>query len=155
MASILPRPQRVIRFGCEQNDRRFTNVNFKCILLNKKFYRVFQITLKFVPGGPVGNESALFQVMAWCWTGGKPLPGGTTMRNVSLFLTRNIRSSLDRIRWIINSSYLWRRYNRYIIYNKDRFFLSATNMEVFANGDKILNRNFQGTELRAIMSFGI
>ena len=33
-----------------------------------------QISLKFVPKGPIHNKSALVQVMAWHQTGDKPLP---------------------------------------------------------------------------------
>ena len=33
-----------------------------------------QISLKFVPNGPIDNKSALVQVMAWRRTGDKPLP---------------------------------------------------------------------------------
>ena len=33
-----------------------------------------QISMKFVPKGPIANKSALFQVMAWRRTGDKPLP---------------------------------------------------------------------------------
>ena len=32
------------------------------------------ILLKFVPKGPIDNEVALVQVMAWCRTTDKPLP---------------------------------------------------------------------------------
>ena len=42
--------------------------------LNKKFSILIQISLKFVPKGPIDNKSALVQVKAWCQTGDKPLP---------------------------------------------------------------------------------
>ena len=32
-----------------------------------------QISLKFVPKGPINNIPALVQIMAWCQTGDKPL----------------------------------------------------------------------------------
>ena len=35
---------------------------------------LFRISLKFVPKGPIDNKAALVQVMAWRWTGDKPLP---------------------------------------------------------------------------------
>ena len=35
---------------------------------------MIRISLKFVPKGPIDNESALIQVMAWYRTGNKPLP---------------------------------------------------------------------------------
>ena len=30
--------------------------------------------MKFVTKGLIDNKAALGQVMAWCWTGDKPLP---------------------------------------------------------------------------------
>ena len=42
--------------------------------MNKKFCILIQISLKFVPKGPIDSKSALVQVVAWCWTGDKPLP---------------------------------------------------------------------------------
>ena len=41
--------------------------------LIEKFYFLFQISLKFVPEGPVDNKWVLVQVMAWRWIGNKPL----------------------------------------------------------------------------------
>ena len=46
----------------------------KCIFMNEKFCILIQISLKFVPKGPIDNKSALIQVMAWRRTGDKPLP---------------------------------------------------------------------------------
>ena len=47
---------------------------FKYIFLSENDRISFQITLKFVPRGPIDNKPALFQVMAWRQTGDKPLP---------------------------------------------------------------------------------
>ena len=47
---------------------------FKCIFLNENVRISIKISLKFVPKGPIGNKSALVQVMAWRWTGNKSLP---------------------------------------------------------------------------------
>ena len=46
----------------------------KCIFMNAKLRILIPISLMFVPKGPIDNKSALVQVMAWCWTGDKPLP---------------------------------------------------------------------------------
>ena len=40
--------------------------------MNEKFCILIWISLKFVPKGPIDNES-LVQVMAWIQTGDKPL----------------------------------------------------------------------------------
>ena len=42
-------------------------------LLNEKVRISIKISLKFVPKGPIDNESALVQVMAWRRTRDKPL----------------------------------------------------------------------------------
>ena len=42
--------------------------------MNKNVRISTQISLKIVPKGPIDKKSALDQVMAWRWTGGKPLP---------------------------------------------------------------------------------
>ena len=46
---------------------------FKSIFLNENDRIPIQISLKFVPGSPIDNKRALVQVMAWRWTGAKPL----------------------------------------------------------------------------------
>ena len=57
-----------------QNGYHFTDDSFKCIFKNEKFCILIQISLKFVPKGPIESKSELLQVMAWRWTGDKPLP---------------------------------------------------------------------------------
>ena len=47
---------------------------FKWIFLNENDEIPIQISLKFVPKGPIYNKPTLFQVMAWRRTGDKPLP---------------------------------------------------------------------------------
>ena len=47
---------------------------FKRIFLNENVAISFQISLTFVPRGPIDNKSVLVQVMAWRQTGDKPLP---------------------------------------------------------------------------------
>ena len=48
--------------------------SFRCIFLNENGTIPIQISLKFVLRSPTDNKPALVQVMAWCWTGDKPLP---------------------------------------------------------------------------------
>ena len=62
--------------------------------MNEKIRISIQISLKFVPKGPIENKPAMVQVMAWHRTGDKPLPvpmmiqftnaalGGDELRNV-------------------------------------------------------------------------
>ena len=46
--------------------------NFKCIVVNGKFRILIKISLKFVPIGPIDNNPALVQIMAWRLIGDKP-----------------------------------------------------------------------------------
>ena len=47
--------------------------HFKRIFLNENVWILINISLKFVPKGPINNISALIQIMAWRLTGDKPL----------------------------------------------------------------------------------
>ena len=88
--------------------------------LNERFCILIQISLKFVPKDPV----VLIQVMAWCWTGDKPLsePMVTqfttpvhTLSSVNQFRTVQVRGfcyihiqlcsltrHFDRYQWLSN-----------------------------------------------------
>ena len=57
-----------------QNAHYFADDILKRILMNEKFCISISDPLKFVPKGAVDNKAALGQVMAWRWTGNKPLP---------------------------------------------------------------------------------
>ena len=52
----------------------FADDNFKCIFLNESDKIPIRISQKFIPMSPIDNKPALVQVMAWRWTGDKPLP---------------------------------------------------------------------------------
>ena len=56
-----------------QHGRHFPDDIFKCIFLNENVWTSIQISLKFVPKGPIDNIPALVQIMAWRPPGGKPL----------------------------------------------------------------------------------
>ena len=58
----------------KQNGRHFPDDIFNPIFLNEHINISIQISLKFIPGGPIDNKSALVQVMASRRTGAKPLP---------------------------------------------------------------------------------
>ena len=42
-----------------QNGHCFADNVFRCIFMNEKFFILIQISLKFVPKGPIDNEPAL------------------------------------------------------------------------------------------------
>ena len=56
-----------------QNGRHFTDDILKCIFLNENVWIPFEISLKFVPKGPIDNIPAMVQIMAWRRPGDKPL----------------------------------------------------------------------------------
>ena len=47
-----------------QNGRHFTDDLFKCIFLNENVWIPIEISLKFVPKGPINNIAVLVQIMA-------------------------------------------------------------------------------------------
>ena len=56
-----------------QNGRHFADDIFKCIFLYENVLNPINISLKFVPKGPINNIPALVQIMAWRRPGDKPL----------------------------------------------------------------------------------
>ena len=48
----------------------FADDILKCMCVNEEKNK---IALKIVPWGPIDNIPALNQIMAWCWSGDKPL----------------------------------------------------------------------------------
>ena len=56
-----------------QNGRHFADDTFKRIFLNENVIISTEISLKFVPKGPINNIPALVQIMAWRRSGDKPL----------------------------------------------------------------------------------
>ena len=55
------------------NGRRFADDTFKRIFLNEDVRISIKISLKFVPKGPINNNTALVQIMAWRRSGDKSL----------------------------------------------------------------------------------
>ena len=70
----LPREKQSLPSLPGQNGRHFADDIFRCIFLNEKFCILILISLEFVPKGPIDDDSALVQVMAWHQTGNKSLP---------------------------------------------------------------------------------
>ena len=73
MATILSRPQCVNTLRPRQNVHLFADDTFKRIFLNENVWKSIKISLKFVPKGPINNNPALVQIMAWRRSGDKPL----------------------------------------------------------------------------------
>ena len=56
-----------------QNGRHFADDIFKCIFLNENVWFPIKISVNCVPKGPIDNNAALAQIMAWRRPGDKPL----------------------------------------------------------------------------------
>ena len=56
-----------------QNGRHFVDDTFKRVFFNENVRVLINISLKFVPKGPINNILALVLIMAWCRTGDKTL----------------------------------------------------------------------------------
>ena len=63
----------VNRLRPRQDGRRFADDTFKRIFLNENVWFSIEVSLKFVPKGPINNIPALVQIMAWRRPGDKPL----------------------------------------------------------------------------------
>ena len=61
-------PQPLTHWGRDKMD-----ATFKRIFVNENVWILIEISLKFVPKGPINNIPALVQIMAWCRPGDKPL----------------------------------------------------------------------------------
>ena len=60
-------------WGREKNGCSFADDTFKRIFLTENVWIAIKIPLKFVPKGPINNNPALVQIMAWRRPGDKPL----------------------------------------------------------------------------------
>ena len=56
-----------------QNGRHFADDILKCIFLNENVWISINISMRFVPSGPINNVPTFVQVMAWRRPGDNPL----------------------------------------------------------------------------------
>ena len=73
VGSFENRAHHINTLRSKQNGRRFPDNLFKWIFLNENVLISIDISLKFVPNGPINNIPALVQIMAWRRSGDKPL----------------------------------------------------------------------------------
>ena len=66
-----------------ENGRHFADDIFKCIFVNENWLIPIKISLKFVPKGPINNNPALVQIMAWRRPGDKPLSEPMMVRSAT------------------------------------------------------------------------
>ena len=75
-----------------QNGRHFPDDIFKCIFLENIWISI-QISLKFVPKGPINNIPALVQVMAWRRPGDKPLSDSMMVKFTDAYMRHSASMS--------------------------------------------------------------
>ena len=56
-----------------QDGRHFADDIFTCNFFNEKCCILIKFSLKYVRKGPIDNNAALVQIMAWCRSGDKPI----------------------------------------------------------------------------------
>ena len=81
-----------------QNGRHFADDTFKRIFLNENIRISIEISLKFVPSGPINNIPALVQIMAWRRPGDKPLSEPVMARLLT-------HICVTRSQWVKNPMY--------------------------------------------------
>ena len=69
----LPRVYVLNKLRPRRNRHHFADDIFKCIYLHENVWISIEISLKFVPKGPINNIPGLVQIMAWRRLGDKPL----------------------------------------------------------------------------------
>ena len=126
-------PQCVNTLRLRQNGRHFPDDIFKCIFLNENEWISINISLKFVPKYQINNIPSLFQIMAWCRPGDKPLSEAMmvsllTPQWVNYFVQNHNLSSANNIGnvcvmvlykafFINNNNASWKLWNVYDILN--------------------------------------
>ena len=101
-----------------QNSRRFTDDTFKRIFLNGNARISIEISLKFDPKGPINNNPALAQIMAWRRSGDESLSEPMMVSllthicvtrpqwiNVVIRLEREVIIHISRGNWV--ECYIW------------------------------------------------
>ena len=71
--ALASEPEKINTLRPRQNGRHFADDTVKYIFLNENVVISANISLKFVPKGPINNTHALVQIMAWRRPGDKPL----------------------------------------------------------------------------------
>ena len=86
ICSLLPARYQLTHLPLDTMGAILADDIFKCIFLNENVRISIQISLKFVPNGPIDNNSALVQVMAWRRTGDKRLPEAMLIQFIDAYM---------------------------------------------------------------------
>ena len=103
ISSYQNRDSHVNTLRPRQNVRHFPDSIFKCIFLNDNIRISIKIPLKFVPKGPINNIPSLVQIMAWRWSGDKPL-------SEPMIVSLLTHICLTRPQWVKDKMVSWLSY---------------------------------------------
>ena len=104
-----------------QDGRHFADDFFMCIFFNENCCILVKVSLKYVRNGPIDNNPALVQILAWRRAGDKPLS-----EPVMISLVTHI--CVTRRRWVkVNTCLLYSASKRYSADCKFRHNVSLTN----------------------------
>ena len=67
-----------------QDGRHFADAIFTCIFFNENCCILMKFSLKYIRKGPIDNNPALVQIMAWRRSGDKPLSETMMVRSLDL-----------------------------------------------------------------------
>ena len=76
-----------------QDGRHFADDIFKCIFVNENVCISINISLKFIPKGPIDNIPALVEIMAWRRLGDKPLSEPMMVRLTNTYMCQSASMS--------------------------------------------------------------
>ena len=103
MASISSLPECVNTLRPRQDRRNFADNIFTCIFFNENCCILIKFSLKYVRKGPIDNNPALVQIMAWCRSGDKPLSEPMMVSlptHICVTRPQWVKSSLFRL-WLV------------------------------------------------------
>ena len=87
-----------------QNGRRFADDTFRRIFLNENVGISIEISLKFVAKGPINNNPALVQIMAWRRSGDKPLSEPMVVSLLTHICVTRPQWVNNKIQWNFNQT---------------------------------------------------
>ena len=82
----------------------FSRRHFQMDFLEWKLWISINISLKFVPSGPINNIPTLVQVMAWCRPGNKPLSEPMMVR-LPTHICVTLPQWVNTLKWVLKPSW--------------------------------------------------
>ena len=102
--------QQINTLRPRQNGGHFADDIFKCIFLNETICISIQISLKFVPKGPINNISAWVQIMACRRPGDKPLSElmmASLLTHICVTRPQWVKKRNSSSQFVLRTSWMW------------------------------------------------